>query len=428
MARIHHRYRCLAAVHSQWHKGSHTLDRCLALLKIFKARANRTAIEQELIAAKHFGSDIWKTKNENNGLPDSNDKTFAPFPFMTTCLAMGTSFDAFKGIQSRAHLVDCGYKFQDYDGDDAYWNDDGLTILDITKPEETRYCFTNLSTEHEGSRCNDDGRGEVIPAKNSLPASSYLSAYFDKSDSQMRAKVRPLIQELEAHEVIDQASFNDLWEDHESDPVVTAPFSTFNHSNDTTAEEFFEGLLQQPSTMTSRLHGVLQDPETRKVLKEKLYEMAQSSASLKGSPAIIELICSILSNEEYVDLSAFRSLSSSESCSIIAILAEQGKLTSLNLSNNVGIVDNDLINISDHLARLQTIYLLGESQVSPETIHSVAKSPHSRLRSVYHSESLRQPFDRKAERSNAEYTRYVEDLACFSSLNSPNSIAGAIWV
>lgn len=462
MTRINNRYRYLAGVHNQVHKGTHALERCLSLLNIFKADVNRTAIQQELIAARRCGSDIWKPKfrneclsdsnsrsavapelkaamyggsdiwkpmDHNDVLNDSNDTTFVPFPFITTCLVLGTSFDAFKGVHSRGHILDWGYPFQEYGPNDGEWNNDGLTILDITNPQETRYCFTNLSTGYEGSRCSDDDAVEkIIPAKKPLLASSYLSAYLDKNDFQMREKARPLIQQFESHEVIDQASFKDLWEGHAldgNDSVISEPASTFNPTSDATAEEIFNDLLQHPDTMESRLQGALQDPETCKALTKNL---AESSASLKGFPAILELIGNILEKEGFVYLDAFRGLSSSELCSIIARLGEQGNLTSLNLSNNVGIVNSDFVSISDHLARLQTIYLLGESQISPRTIHSVAKSPHSRLRSVYHSELLRQPFVLQDVPVDAKNTRYLENLASFPNVHPPNSVTGAIWI
>jgi len=97
VALLHSTIRCIRAI-----------ERCLALLRIFRAKANRIAIQQELITAECYEAEVWKRKKQSDDAkaPDSFGQEVAPFPFIATCLVLGTSFDVAKGYQARVHPLD----------------------------------------------------------------------------------------------------------------------------------------------------------------------------------------------------------------------------------------------------------------------------------------------------------------------------------
>lgn len=86
IAKINGRYRTLSAIHHQWLYGQTALKRCLGTLKIFQDPANRVPLQQELIAAQRHDEAFWTQENWH-----------IPFPFITTCLIAGASFEPQEG-------------------------------------------------------------------------------------------------------------------------------------------------------------------------------------------------------------------------------------------------------------------------------------------------------------------------------------------
>ena len=87
IAKINGRYRNLCAIHHQWLYGHTALRRCLDILNIFGNAANRTPLSEELVAASKCNEDFW--------IPSTYDErdTKIPFPFISTCLVIGASFN-----------------------------------------------------------------------------------------------------------------------------------------------------------------------------------------------------------------------------------------------------------------------------------------------------------------------------------------------
>ena len=87
MARIDGRYRGLAALHNQWHFGSIAL---------------RQWCDENFWSSK--SGDPFATADTIS--PESYGERVAPFPFITTYLVLGTSFDPADGYQARVHPLD----------------------------------------------------------------------------------------------------------------------------------------------------------------------------------------------------------------------------------------------------------------------------------------------------------------------------------
>ena len=161
IAKIANRYRGLAVFHHQWLYGDIALERCLRILTIFSAPANRLPIQQELTAARRLDEEFW-TK------PRSWEDFEVPFPFITTCLLLGASFDVNEVYNSRVTLEPFNMAFNGGD------NGDGITIIDITNLTHVRYCFVfwrdwrskgeveEEDEEEEEKEEDTEGNGEAV--------------------------------------------------------------------------------------------------------------------------------------------------------------------------------------------------------------------------------------------------------------------------
>lgn len=101
IARISGKYRTLAAVHHQWLYGHTALRRCLDTLKILQNGNNRVPLEEELKMASEYGEEVWKTPEAGASW---SDKLRIQFPFITTCLVLGSSFNAEDGYFHGVHV------------------------------------------------------------------------------------------------------------------------------------------------------------------------------------------------------------------------------------------------------------------------------------------------------------------------------------
>jgi hypothetical protein len=167
IAKIGNRYRGLAVFHHQWLLGEIALQRCLRILSIFSAPANRLPIQQELTAARRLDEEFW-TK------PRSWEDLEVPFPFITTCLFLGASFDVKAVYNHDVMLEPFDMAFDDGE------NNDGITVIDITNLSHVRYCFVfwdDLWIEEEEEE-RDTAWG-CSPLMTQFTGPMYLSHYFN---------------------------------------------------------------------------------------------------------------------------------------------------------------------------------------------------------------------------------------------------------
>ena len=434
IARINQRYRCLAALHHHWLSGEAVTARCLALLKIFQAEANRYAIQQELGAAKSYPAKAW----------DSGEKTFchlpvecgqdvAPFPFIATCLVIGASFDPGEGYQTRVHPLSRDISLEHVD------NDYGITVIDISDPKQLRYCFASLvdryyeNDGHWPDEVEDPSDGEVIPAMTPLRFSTYLWVYRCSMHPSLRDQVG-YAEESEGFRLLDEDALRAVWPDvphieseEQNDSVRTTRSPSLHSLKDTAIDEFLTDALRQPQVQTEALLEALQVPGVRLALKEKFYAMA-AVETFEMSPTILDLLIDVLRDEDYVDLGPFRAFSSSDICFAISKLQEQGNMTSLSLSNNLNVQESDLLITLRRKSSLRIIYLLGETHVSFSGIKRLAEDPQTSLQKVYHTAQFRQSFARDLRLHESKDTRYVLDLAGPPDTDASITLAGVIYV
>ena len=159
IARAGSRYRPLAAVHHQFLFGQRAVIRLRQLLKIFSDPANTSRLHDELEEARRKANDegFWAPIDWNN---ESRPENSARFPFITTCLLVGASFDLLHGCSENARP--CAFNTNWNGGD----NSDGMTVIDITNLPNPRYCFLA-----------DDSCECRLPVSKPISAVDYLTAY-----------------------------------------------------------------------------------------------------------------------------------------------------------------------------------------------------------------------------------------------------------
>lgn len=191
IARILGRYRGLAALHHQWSYGSGAVARCSRLLEVFQAPENRIPIQQELLGARSRDEAFWNQKFDY--AQDDYARRVAPFPFISTALILGGSFDPDKGKHSRVHPLDFNTPFDEGD------NNDGVTIIDITEQAHPRYCFVFFNDIERDYEDDNDWAKLRTP----LSASSYLEVY--------RESPTELLQKMNTWPLVDVGALDNAW-------------------------------------------------------------------------------------------------------------------------------------------------------------------------------------------------------------------------
>jgi hypothetical protein len=172
----------------EWLYGKSAIKTCLNLRKIFQCPANRWALKHELQSAKRIDESYW-VKADAYGFTDAVD---IPFPFITTCLAVGSSLRPDEASHAVTHVLSFNMTF---DGGD---NNNGITVLDITDLELVRYCFVDFQGMESESE---------VDLMTPLSATTYLRAY-DEFEGNLEAfETFPLID----GRVLNSAWPNDNW-------------------------------------------------------------------------------------------------------------------------------------------------------------------------------------------------------------------------
>ncbi|KXS99816.1 hypothetical protein AC578_8885 [Pseudocercospora eumusae] len=180
IAKIGARYRVLAGAHNQWLYAHFAVRRCQHILKIL--RTNAAVVRQEL---QHAAEYDWLGFDKNE-----NKHKIMGFPILATILSVGAAGKE-SGYSARIHSLPLSIRPSQCD------NNDGFTVMDVSKPDQPRYCFF-LRPESDPLRAEvpddenvvsgqgseeDDYNQEVANAITSpqpdtaLSAAQYLAAY-----------------------------------------------------------------------------------------------------------------------------------------------------------------------------------------------------------------------------------------------------------
>jgi hypothetical protein len=197
IAKIANQYRGLAVFHHQWLYGARALKQCLALLTIFSAPANRLAILQELAAARRHGESFWTKSGTYDGCE-------VPFPFISTCLLLGASFNIEDGYNADVTLEPFNMAFN------GGCNNDGITVIDITDLSHVRYCFVLWARCEAPYFDRVEGSQNVLEMR-PLSGPTYLGAYYNAKQCKRSTEFRSLIRQYDHWDLIEVDALANAW-------------------------------------------------------------------------------------------------------------------------------------------------------------------------------------------------------------------------
>ena len=409
IAKVGGKYRCLSAIHHQWLYGFTALRRCKELLLIFQAADNRTPIQQELIWASKQPDSFWKTPL-NYHLPESN----IPFPYITTCLKLGASFEAAEGYYHSVLIEPFG---MDFDGGD---NNNGITIIDISQPHSPRYCFVDFIGMESQTE---------VELMSPLSASTYLWAYYDEGDP----KFSELLEGFTPFKLITSSSLNETWP---RDEWVDEPEE--NEGSEALPPQPAESIQTQTlkaSAMNRLIEKTLADPEDGldwmlqtelpahffPDLREILIDRAQT---LEPSPAVLDLLCSALKGERKISLGAFQKFKAEDLRSLLSKLETDCPIESLDLSGHPSLSEAELKQLLEGITDLNTLYLMNMPQISLQGAIAALYDTRYMLRSFYHPDLFRLPL----LNNQKEIKSVSEMFEVLRANHNVNTVTQVLWV
>lgn len=335
----------------------------------------------------------------------------APFPFISTALIIGGSFDPAKGHHQRVHPEPFNLPI---DGGD---NNEGVTVIDTTEPSRLRYCFMcfknyNRANDYASDADSDMSSEQNVALYTPLSASSYFQAYGTSKNPEERSQELELLDSMTNWPLIDAAALQNTWphapwagersggEIDASDAASSLGSGGSNEPGptspkETAIEELIQPMLQRPTDPSIMINppggndfekeadAASVIPDFQHKMKLRLYETAESGL-LPPSPQSLELIRVALVDEEYVDLSPFRAFGSTDIHQIIDELGRpsDSQMRSLNISNCAQLSAADLESAVELNTNLQTIYALEMPRIPLETVVSLMNRPSNNIRMI----------------------------------------------
>ncbi|KAF7885049.1 hypothetical protein EAF00_010867 [Botryotinia globosa] len=388
IAKINGRYRGLAAIDHQSLYGVTALEACINILRILQSPANRIALSHELRHAARLKEEDW-----------SREIGFAkvsvadiPFPFVLTCLVVGAGLRAKDSYHAPVHNLPFNLSF------DGSYNNDGITVFDVTEVTQVRYCFVSLdssdSDEEEG------GAPPKPPAMTPLTGPQYLWGYHRKDDQSNEEKFKDLVKNFQALPLIDGRALHSACmasqfvEDNgrgrrrisgqKESNFVDSAISSLRASS--LIKVLNSAIASSPSELPQILERASLLSDFHPAAKSKLYA---DPADVSNSASARRILSSILKKENTIDLGPFE-LTTEQ---ILEVLEEESKdsidVISLNFSGNLNITESFLKEILIKFPRLETLYLLNTPQISLDKKIGLLRGTTIQL---YDTELLALPF------------------------------------
>ncbi|KAF2652566.1 hypothetical protein K491DRAFT_718793 [Lophiostoma macrostomum CBS 122681] len=320
IAKVGNRYRSLSALHHQWLYGLTALKTCLRLVKVFQDPGNRYLLKLELARAATLDSSVWELETSWHDIRPK-------FPYVLTCMLIGTSVDVETGYSNAATLEPWN---MECDGGD---NNDGITILDITDLDHVRYCFVPGS---EPGAENSIGSEEPMI----YTAREYLNDYY----KELAPEMKEVLALLETVPLVQTASLNETWprdwvdrDDLKTDTRLDSPDPALGYDND-----LLVGSLTQLS-LKKTIEEILDESEEQADLTMDQVEvlpifLPALRSYLRLHPSVVSdrscgftLLRRAFSDCTELDLGIFPDLTGEQ---VVELCADKDKLVLLDLSGN----------------------------------------------------------------------------------------------
>ena len=363
VASIAGRYRGLAAVHHQWLYGRGPLKACLRLLHIFSEPLNNRLLRHELLHAESLTEDEWTAKR-------NWEKPIIPFPFITTCLVLGTSYSPTDASETSNVSVE-PFNLEFDEGD----NNDGITVIDITEPAHPRYCFLALPY------CETQAE-PMIP----LRAIDYLSAYYPR-DKQPEG----LVESFERYGLISTDSLKATWPRDDWGAYSEESTAQSTEANRTKADaddgktakagrirslrklslaKTIDECLVSPN-FTDDLDDVKLLPDFFPAIENRL---RRNSEVIDQSPYGKQVLSMVLEGKTDVDLSSFKFLTDEEALQLVVDSQLEQTMETLDLSGSLHITSNLLSELGRSCEALKKIYLFNTPQIPLDAAYSALET------------------------------------------------------
>ena len=376
IAKINGQYRSLCAAEHQWLHGDLAVSRCLRVLEIFQAVENRIPIQQELLSAQNQPGEFWispSTKHRSSS-SSSSSSIRCLFPFMQTCLVLGTCFNPTKAYydwtESMALNNDVGGNLLDH----------VLTFIDISQLDDVRYGFVHF----HGSALKTPTPARMAM---SVCASTYLWACYEENVEEERLRFNLLLSKFRNKKVIDGHSLRNFWprflwwdentgkEAEEQDLVCRGTKTLRATVMDITIkmalrEHYLDmGLLLQAELVPGFLDS----------LSTMLYEQADT---LVPTRCTLHLLTKAVQGVSGFSLGPFCNFGLEDLCIVISGLE---KITALNLSN-IGYLDKaGLRKVLQITPVLQNLYIMENPRLPLASVLSLLHNRFFDIENLYHS-------------------------------------------
>ncbi|KAI4267736.1 MAG: hypothetical protein L6R38_008118 [Xanthoria sp. 2 TBL-2021] len=375
VAKIRNRYRTLAVAHRQWLYEMGPVERCLRLIQIFQAGPNQIPIKQELRAACEKDDDFWTTDS------------MQPFPFIATCLLVGSSFEPEDGYQHRVHSLPFNVTLDQID------NNDGITIIDLSDTKNIRYCFAFL----------DDWPQKPLKP---LSANGYLVRYEtnpgrdededeDEHSEIEEEKYRMITKDI-LRNWLNPTAGDDKSLDHDEQQAQLV--GTKQSLREQTMEQLIDTLLRDPDHDPDAMAEARHLPDFASKLRNKISSLAAAN-ELPSSPALVRCLGIAFDGQTAVDLSSMTQITPGLLVEAISSLLESGIVKSLDLSHLRQLSEKDLEGIVRTKSGLETLYILQMPQISLLCVGSLW-AKNTAFKEIYHTDLFGRPLNLTHRYSN----------------------------
>ncbi|RMJ13810.1 hypothetical protein CDV36_006527 [Fusarium kuroshium] len=385
IARVGKYYRSLAIIHHQWLYGTAALRSCLRLLRIFSDPGNRLALKHELDLAAAF----FKNKPSPSEPDEARDveKSTCPFPFITTCLAIGASYDPKTGQVQAIHELPYDMEYDQGD------NNDGITVIDITDLDHVRYCFVNFGSGDIYAGDGDEEDDENAPSgrpptETPLTGRQYLRGYYSDSDEIVQRNME-VIDALEETPLVEEVVLARTWPlggwKDEAKLKAAEPLNDPHDGNSTkslrdmAAAKLFDRLLTSTDDDfdPSLLDEVRNLPGFKQMVKEYLLCHPEQVGSTQASAYLLQLA---YASEDCLEWNLFTELD--PKTIKVALTSDALKsATGISLTASPKSEPAELLEALSSLDRLHTLQVLDRPDRKDETastrlFEALAESDH----------------------------------------------------
>lgn len=409
VAKIWNRYRTLAVAHRQWLYEIGPVERCLRLIQIFQAGPNQIPIKQELRAACEKDDDFWTMD------------FVQPFPFIATCLLVGSSFEPEHGYQHRVHSLRFNVTLDQID------NNDGITIIDISDTTDIRYCFAfpddwprkplkplsalGYLVRYETNPCGDEDEDEdehsevgeeeeedqeeatdqfKIEDYTTLIPPEYLSL------PRYRLEKNRMITKDILRNWLNSTAGDDKSLDHDEQQAQLV--GTKQSLREQTMEQLVDTLLRDPDHDPDAIAEARHLPDFALKLRNKISSLA-AAHELPSSPALVRCLGIAFDGQTEIDLSSMTQITPSLLVEAISSLLESGIVKSLDLSHLRQLSEKDLEGIVHTKPGLETLYILQMPQISLQCVGSLW-AKNTAFKEIYHTDLFGRPLNLSHRYSN----------------------------